>query len=161
MMNQTTTLTLSPTGAVRTVMQSGSMQGQATKIDATYANGRVKGSATTASQTGPKTVTFDTTVAPGTIDENAIAAIIPTLPWSKTAAFTLPVFSPGDGVAKTFNLRVTGTQSVTVPAGTFDSYVVEMSGGQVPLMIYVTTAQPYRIVKSAPVGPPIEIVLVK
>jgi len=28
-------------------------------------------------------------------------------------------------------------------------------------MIYVTTAQPYRVVKSAPVGPPMEIVLVK
>jgi len=58
-------------------------------------------------------------------------------------------------------MKVTGTQSVTVPAGTFDSYVVEMTGGQVPLMFYVTTAQPYRVVKSAPVGPPIEIVLVK
>jgi zinc protease len=161
MMSQSTTLTLSPTGEVRSVVQSGTMQGQATKIDATYANGRVKGSATTATQTGPKSVTFDTTVAPGTVDENAVAAILPALPWSKTAAFTLPIFSPGEGVAKTFNLKVTGTQSTTVPAGTFDTYVIEMTGGQVPLMIYMTTAQPYRVVKSAPVGPPIEIVLVK
>lgn len=161
MMSQSTTLTLSPTGEVRAVMQTGTMQGQATKIDATYANGRVKGSATTASQSGPKSVTFDTTVAPGTIDENAITAIIPGLPWSKTAAFSIPVFSPGEGISKTFNMRVTGTGSVTVPAGTFDAYTVEMTGGQLPLMFYVTTAEPYRIVKSAPVGAPIEIVLVK
>jgi hypothetical protein len=161
MMKQSTTLTFSPTGEVRSVMQTGTMQGQATKIDATYANGRVKGSATTASQAGPKSITFDTTVAPGTVDENAVTAIVPGLPWSRTATFTIPIFSPGEGIAKTFNMRVTGTQSVTVPAGTFDAYAVEMTGGQLPLMFYVTTAQPYRIVKSAPVGAPLEIVLVK
>ena len=161
MMSQSTTLTLGTGGEVRSVVQTGSVQGMPTKIDATYANGRVKGSATTVTQTGPKSVTFDTTVVAGTIDENAITAILPGLAWSKTAAFSIPVFSPGDAVAKTFNLRVTGTQSVTVPAGTFDAYVVEMSGGKLPVMLYVTTVQPYRLVKSGPVGPPIEIVLVK
>ena len=161
MMSQSTTITLSPAGAMRSVVQSGSVQGMPTKIEAEYANGRVKGNATTVSQTGPKSVTFDTTVAPGTVDENAVSALIPALPWSKTASFTIPVFASGEGVAKTFRMKVTGTQSVTVPAGTFDSYVVEMSGGQVPVMLYITTAQPYRVVKSAPVGPPIEIVLVK
>lgn len=161
MMSQLTTLNLSPTGEVRSVVQSGSVQGIPTKIDATYANGRVKGNATTVTQTGPRSVTFDTTVVAGTIDENAITTIVPGLAWSKTAVFNIPVFSPGDGVAKTFTLRVTGTQSVTVPAGTFDAYVVEMSGGKLPVMLYVTTAPPYRLVKSAPVGPPIEIVLVK
>jgi zinc protease len=161
MMSQSTTVTFAPTGELRSVVQRGSVQGMPTSIDATYANGRVKGSATTVSQAGSKSVTFDTTVAPGTIDENAVSAIVPALPWSKTASFTIPVFSPGEGVAKTYTLKVTGTQSVTVPAGTFDSYVVELSGSQIPVMIYVTTAQPYRVVKSAPVGPPIEIVLVK
>lgn len=161
MMSQTTTITLSPTGEMRSVVQTGSVQGIPTKIEANYANGRVKGSATTVSQAGPKSVTFDTTLAPGTIDENAVSAIVPALPWSKTASFTIPVFASGEGVARTFKMKVTGTQSVTVPAGTFDSYVVEMTGGQIPLMIYVTTAQPFRVVKSAPVGPPIEILLVK
>lgn len=161
MMSQTTTITLSPAGEMRSVVQTGSVQGMPTKIEANYANGRVKGNATTVSQAGPKSVTFDTALAPGTIDENAVSAIVPALPWSKTASFTIPVFASGEGVARTFKMKVTGTQSVTVPAGTFDSYVVEMTGGQVPLMLYVTTAQPYRVVKSAPVGPPIEIVLVK
>ena len=161
MMSQATTISLTPAGQVRSVIQTGSVQGTPTKIDATYSNGRVKGSATTVSQAGPKSVTFDTTVAPGTVDENAITALIPALPWSKTATFSIPVFSPGEGVAKTFTIKVTGTQSVTVPAGTFDTYVAEMSGGQLPVMLYISTAQPYRVIKSAPVGPPIEIVLVK
>jgi zinc protease len=160
-MTQTTNITLGPKGDVRSVVQRGSVQGTPTKIDATYANGRVKGSATTVSQSGVKTVAFDTTVVAGTIDENALSAIVPALPWSKTASFTVPTFSPGEGAAHTFTLKVTGTQSVTVPAGTFDAYVVEMSGGQLPVTLYITTAEPFRVVKTAPVGPPLEIVLVK
>jgi len=161
MMSQSTTIILSPTGEMRSILQTGSTQGIPTKIEATYANGRVKGNATTVSQTGPKSVTFDTTIAPGTVDENAISALVPALAWSKTATFSIPVFSSGEGVAKTFRMKVTGIEKVTVPAGTFESYVVEMTGSQLPLTLYVTTAQPYRVVKSAPVGPPIEIVLVK
>ena len=160
-MTQTTNITLGPKGEVRSVVQRGSVQGTPTTIDATYSNGRVKGSATTVGQSGVKNVTFDTTVAAGTIDENALSALVPALPWSKTASFSVPTFSPGEGVAHTFTLKVTGTQSVTVPAGTFDAYVVEMSGGQLPVMLYITTAQPFRVVKTAPVGPPLEIVLVK
>jgi predicted Zn-dependent peptidase len=160
-MNQMTSITIGPKGEVRSVRQTGSVQGTPTKIDATYANGRVKGSATTVGQSGVKNVTFDTTVVAGTVDENALSALVPALPWSKTASFSIPIFSPGEGVAKTFTMKVTGTQSVTVPAGTFDTFVVEMSGGQIPVMLYVTTAQPYRVVKTAPVGPPLEIVLVK
>lgn len=160
-MSQTTNITLGPKGEVRSLVQRGSVQGTPTKIDAVYSNGRVKGSATTVGQGGVKNVTFDTTVVAGTVDENAVSALIPALPWSKTAAFTVPVFSPGEGVAKTFTMKVTGTQSVTVPAGTFDTFVVEMSGGQVPVMLNVTTAQPFRVVKTTPVGTPLEIVLVK
>ena len=160
-MNQTTNITFSPKGDVRTVTQRGSVQGTPTKIDATYANGRVKGSATTVGQSGVRNITFDTTVVAGTVDENAVGSLVPALPWSKTASFSIPVFSPGEGVARTFTMKVTGTQSVTVPAGTFDTYVVEMSGGQLPVMFYITSAAPYRIVKTAPVGPPLEIVLVR
>ena len=160
-MSQNTEFVIGADGAMRSVTQRGTVQGMETKIDATYANGRVKGAATTASATGPKSVSYDTTVVAGTIDDNAITTVIPTLAWSKTASFTLPVFASGDGAARTMTLKVTGTQSVTVPAGTFDAYVVEMSGGPVPVNFYVTTAQPYRLVKTVPVGPPIEIVLAK
>jgi zinc protease len=160
-MNQITNITLGPKGDVRSVVQRGSVQGTPTKIDATYANGRVKGSATTVGQSGVRNVTFDTTVVAGTVDENALSSLVPALPWSKTASFTIPTFSPGEGVSRTFTMKVTGTQSVTVPAGTFDTFVVEMSGGPIPVMLYVTSAQPYRVVRTAPVGPPLEIVLVK
>jgi hypothetical protein len=152
---------MSPTGEMRTVKQTGSVQGQQTSIDATYGGGRVKGSATTPTPSGIKTVSYDTTVVAGTIDDNATLTVLPSLPWSKTANFSLPVFGSGQGMQRTVSYKVTGTQSVTVPAGTFDAYVVETTGGPVPVTLYITIAQPYRVVKLAPNGAPMEIVLAK
>lgn len=160
-MSQTTEISIGADGAMRSVTQRGTVQGMETKIDATYGKGRVKGGATTVGAAGPRTVSYDTTIVAGTVDDNAVTSVVPTLAWSKDASFTLPVFASGEGTARTMTLKVTGTQSVTVPAGTFDAYVVEMSGGPVPVMLYVTTAQPYRVVKVAPVGPPLEVVLAK
>ena len=161
MVAQSTDVVMSPTGEMRTVKQTGSVQGQQTSIDATYGGGRVKGSATTPTPSGIKSVSYDTTVVAGTIDDNATLAVLPSLPWSKTANFSLSVFGSGQGTQRTISYKVTGTQSVTVPAGTFDAYVVETTGGPVPVTLYITTAQPYRVVKLAPNGAPMEIVLAK
>jgi hypothetical protein len=161
MVAQSTDVLMSPTGEMRTVKQTGTVQGQQTSIDATYSGGRVKGSATTPTPSGIKTVSYDTTVVAGTIDDNATLTVLPSLPWSKTANFSLPVFGSGQGMQRTVSYKVTGTQSVTVPAGTFDVYVVETTGGPVPVTLYITTAQPYRVVKLAPAGAPMEIVLAK
>ena len=161
MVAQSTDVMMSPMGEMRSVKQTGSVQGQQTSIDATYGGGRVKGSATTPTPAGLKSVTFDTTIVAGTIDDNATLAVLPSLPWSKTANFSLPVFGSGQGTQRTVSYKVTGTQSVTVPAGTFDAYVVETTGGPVPVTLYITTVQPYRVVKLAPAGAPMEIVLAK
>lgn len=161
MVTQSTDLTIGGNGEMRTVKQTGMVQGQQTSIDATYGGGRVKGSATTPAPGGPKSVSYDTTVVAGTIDDNATLTMLPTLPWSKTATFSIPVFGSGQGMQRTVNYKVTGTQSVTVPAGTFDTYVVETSGGPTPVTLYITTTQPYRVVKLAPLGAPMELVLAK
>jgi hypothetical protein len=158
---QSTDLEMGTKGEMRSVKQTGTVQGQQTHIDATYGGGRVKGSATTPAPGGPKSVSYDTTVVAGTIDDNATLAVLPTLPWSKSASFSIPVFGSGQGTQRTVTYKVTGTQSVTVPAGTFETYVVETSGGPAPVTMYITTAQPYRVVKLAPQGAPMEIVLAK
>jgi len=57
-------------------------------------------------------------------------------------------------------LAVTGTESVTVPAGTFEAYRVELTGGANAATLFITTAAPHHVVKIAPTGTPIEVVLV-
>ena len=158
---QTTTLVMGTRGEMRQVTQSGKAQGQDSKIDVTYADGRVKGSATTPGQGGPKTIAIDTTIAAGTIDDNAIQALLPGLPWAAGARWSAPVFASGQGASTQMTLAVTGEESVTVPAGTFAVYRAELSGGPQPVTFYVTKAAPFRLVKVAIAGTPIEMQLVK
>ena len=77
------------------------------------------------------------------------------------ASFTVPVFLSGKGYVQSLTLTVKGTETMTVPAGTFEVYRVDLSGGQAPVAMYVTTATPRRLVKVAPQGAPIEFVLAK
>jgi hypothetical protein len=83
------------------------------------------------------------------------------LPWSADATWSFPVLSSGEGTVKTYTLKVTGTESVTVPAGTVETYKVEMSGGQQPVTMYITTAAPHQVMKITVAGAPIEVVRVK
>lgn len=140
---------------------AGKVQGQDLVVDVAYANGRVKGSGTTPGPAGMKTVAIDTTVAPGVLDDNMITAIIPGLPWSPTAKFNVTALDASSGTFNNLTLAVTGTETLTVPAGTFATYRVELTGQQQPLTLYVTTATPHRLVKMGMTGTPLEFVLAK
>jgi hypothetical protein len=159
--DQTSELTFTAAGAMQAIRQTGKVQGMDTKVDVTYANGRAKGSATTPGPQGIKTVAVDTTVPAGAIDDNAVAALVPAMKWAPGATFTLDVFASGQGTLTRQTLTVAGTESVTVPAGTFQAYRVEVTGGQQPVTMFVTTAAPHRLVKLSPAGAPVELVLAK
>ncbi len=147
--------------APRTVKAEGKVQGQDLKVDLVYANGRVKGSATTPSPTGPKTVNVDTTVAPGVLDDSFVSALVPGLKWAPSAKFTISAFGVSTSTVKQLTMTVAGTESITVPAGTFSAYRVDMTGGEQPITFYVSTAEPHRVVKMVFTGAPVEFVLVK
>ena len=161
--NQSTTLVLGAADlAVRRTDQVGTVQNQRAETHLTYAGGRVKGSALVPQQTGtPKTVTVDTTIAAGTVDDNALNLLIPALPLAEGRSFNLNVFSSGEGVVKVLTVKVAGVENVTVPAGTFESYRLELSGMQIPVVMYVSTASPRRLLRVAPVGAPLVFELVK
>jgi hypothetical protein len=86
--------------------------------------------------------------------------LIPALPLADGAAFSVNVFESSEGAAKPYTLKVSGTESVTVPAGTFDTFKVESSGGAQPFVFYVTRETPRRLVKIAIVGQPVSFELV-
>jgi zinc protease len=162
MMDQATTLTLDASGAMRAVRQTGSTQGKPTSIEVSYAGNRAKG---TASVPGPdgalKAITIDTAIVAGTLDDNAIQAMLPALPYAAGARWTFPVFASGQGSITQMTLAVTGKESVTVPAGTFEAWRVELTGGPAPVTFFVSTATPYRMVKTTVAGTPIEFHLVR
>lgn len=161
MMSQTSQTSFSADLTPQAVKEEGKVQGQSINVDVTYANGRAKGSSMTPTPTGIKTVTVDTTIAPGVLDNNMIIALVPGLKWAPDSKFNASAFDASSGAVKNITLSVTGTESVTVPAGTFQAYRVERTGEDQPLTLFVTTAAPYRIVKMGITGTPVEIVLVK
>jgi zinc protease len=160
---QQTTVHFNPTDlTVLGVDQTGSAQGQASEIHLTYGGGRVQGKATTPQPTGtPATVAIDTAIAPGTYDDNALNLVLPALPLEAGRTFTLGVFASGKGQTQLMQVKVSDGDSVTVPAGTFRTWRLDISGGQVPIAMYVAKETPRRIVKIEFIGAPFVFELVK
>ncbi len=161
MMQQVVETTFGSDLAPQATKGDGTVQGQAVRVDVAYANGRAKGSGTSPGPTGLKAITVDTTIAPGVLDDNMISALVPGLRWAPNAKFGVNAFDASTGTIKQLAMSVAGTESVTVPAGTFPVYRIELAGSTPPMTFYVTTATPHRIVKMAMVGTPLEFVLVK
>ena len=148
--------------SMRRTDQTGTVQGQHTEIHLNYADGRVKGTSMTPQPGGtPKSITVDTTVPAGTIDDNALALLLTALPLEQGKTFNLNVFSTGEGTTKVVSVKVAAFENVAVPAGTFPAYRLELSGMQLPLVMHVTQQAPRRIVRIAPTGAPLVFELVK
>ena len=160
-MTQHTEVDFASDGVMRSTRQTGQVRGQATSIDIIYHDGRAKGSATTPSMAGLVTTPIDTTMPAGAIDDNLLTALLPALAWSPTASITLSVFLSGKGYVQPVTLAVKAVEKLTVPAGTFDVYRIDLSGGQAPVAMFVTTDATHRLVKIAPLAAPLEFVLAK
>jgi hypothetical protein len=144
------------------VRQGGAVQGQPTFVRLDYADGRVRGSARAPSGPGQmRDVTVDTTVVPGTLDDNQIAIVMSALPYAAQARWSLPVFSGGQGQLRTYQLSVVGEESVTVPAGTYVCWKVEVAGAEQPVTMYVSKEPPVGIVKLELSGMPVSFELVQ
>jgi zinc protease len=161
--NQTTTLEMDPSGGMKSVKQTGKVQGQDVSIDVIYQGGRAKGAAKTPDPATNqiKSVTVDTALAPGTLDDNALQALVPALRWSPTAKWTFNVLNAGQGQIKTWTLAVAGTESVTVGGKPVEAYRAELSGADSPLTLWITTQRPHQVVKIGIAGQPVEFVRVK
>jgi predicted Zn-dependent peptidase len=162
-LNQETTVVFDPRAAtVRQVDQTGGVQGQTSSAHLTWDGEQVKGTSTTPQPSGtPKSITIDTTVAPGTVDDDALPVVIPALPLDAGKTIALGVFSSAEGKVEVLTIKVGAPEQVTVPAGTFEAYRLDIAGGQVPYVFHVTTATPRRIVRIEFVGRPFVFELVK
>ncbi|MGD0483650.1 MAG: insulinase family protein [Gemmatimonadales bacterium] len=129
-------------------------QGQQMFVRLDYDGTHVRGQAHMPGREGMHDVNVDTTLAAGTLDENEMEAVLGALPLAANARFTLPVFAGSEGHGRVLTLAVGGEESVTVPAGTFACWRVEMTGGDQGMTLYVSREAPFLIVKYAMVGIP-------
>jgi hypothetical protein len=148
---------------------SATQEGMGGSRDLTYEDGRVSGTATVPDpeadrqqgQRGPPPMTetkVDTALAEGTIDGSMDMPAVLSAPLSEDTGFSLPVFAPGSGVNQ-LDATVTGQRTVEVPAGSFETWVVEVSRPQQTVTLYVTRDAPHMLVKQEIAGQPVTLEL--
>jgi len=160
---QNTTVRFDPGDwSVTQVDQTGSQGGQTVETHLAYAGGRVKGRSVTPQPSGtPKTTDIDTALVAGTYDDNALSTIVTALPLAAGQTFNVNVFESGQNRSTVMQIKVSDGGAVTVPAGTFQTFRLDIAGGQVPIVMAVAKDTPRRIVKIELVGAPFLFELVK
>ena len=154
---QTTEVLMSSALGMRSVKQRGSLAGREMRIDVAFDGDHATGAALTPAA-GPTEVAIDATLPAGAIDDNVLTALLPAIDWTATTDVVVPVFHSGKNETSEMRLRVTGAQTVEVPAGSFETWRVETSGDDAPLVFFIESAAPHRLVRLEVTGAPVEIV---
>lgn len=161
--SQQTVVRMTDSLAMRSTEQSGRFQGNELRLSVRYANGMARGEGITPGAGGTmQPVSYvDVPVPEGTVDDNAMQALLPLLPWTADARFTISVFASGKGKLEPREFRVMAEEAVTVPLGTFAAYRVSYSGGEAPGTYWIESKAPHRLLKFGPAGVPLEFVRVR
>lgn len=118
------------------------------------ADGRATGTGF-APQQGPQDV--DVEVQAGTFLEGQMDIAMAVHDFEDAGEFTMNTLTMA-GAVESRTIRVTGEETVEVPAGTFETYRLD-TGGQQAQTIWVTKSEPHVVVKVEPAGQPVQIVL--
>jgi hypothetical protein len=118
-----------------------SMQGTSGTSRVTVANGKATGTVQRSGQSIP----IDAQVAPGVIADGAEVAMLPTLDLSEGLAMTFQTFDGKQAKTKTYQVKVGARETITVPAGTFDAFKVELTSDE-NVTMYISADQPRKIV---------------
>ena len=157
---QKTEMLLDNTHRLKRVNQAGTMRGQDARIAVEYDGKKVKGAATRPGPDGATSFVIDTPVPVNVVDDNLLQPMFAVLPWSANARWTIPVFSAGKNQLNDMILVVMGTEALNTPLGTVDTYHAELRGPEMTVGIWVSKAAPHRVLKTAPVGAPFEVLRV-
>ena len=156
---QTTELEFTDNSSLRSVTQNGDAGRQPTRITLEYIGDGARGSATTLSA-GWTARAIDVAMPAEEVDDNLLTMLVPMLTWSRESRYTINMSRFGLANAASYRLAVVGTQRVTVPSGTYDSYEVELTGDvSQRLLLNVTAARPHRVVRIVPAGQLVEFLL--
>ena len=103
---------------------------------------------------GMKDLEIDEPMTPGLISVNALQVLLPTMDLTIGQSFTVMALDAAEGTVTPITITVAGTEEVTVPAGTFSTFRVELSGMEAPIHFYLSTDDG-RIIKVEQVGQPV------
>jgi zinc protease len=126
-------------------------------VDLDVRDGRVQGRAEMPEQAGGNR-DIDVEMVGGMLLPGMDAQVIAAADLEEGRTIELPVFDATSAAVTTVAFRVTGSEEVTVPAGTFPAYRVEVSGAQ-PMTLFVRRDAPHIMLRQEPAGMPVMIEL--
>lgn len=140
---------------------SSAEKGGPASSDLHYARGHVSGTATLPTSQGQmQQQSIDQALPEGTLDGSMAAPVTLSSPLAEDFSFQAPIFAVGQGIQQLI-VKVTGVDSVTVPAGSYAVYKVEVGSGAQKLLLYVTRDAPHVLVKEEFEGRPVTLELKK
>lgn len=119
-------------------------------------NGKVTGTMALPPEAGGEK-TFDVAVPEGTLLGDA-SVHLSLMPLAVGQSVTFNIFSGQAGTAQPVTFKVTGEEKVTVPAGTFDAYKLEIAEGEQASNMWVTKSLPHELLKRDMVAMPLSVV---
>mgnify|MGYP006282931471 CR=1 FL=1 len=164
MISQTTVYVVTPSLEPVSMKQEGQAGQTSASTELSYEDGRVTGTAAVPRQGGEggrpqiEQVQVDTSLAEGVIDQNMAPAALLSSPLGADYRLKLPVFSPGSGVSQ-LEASVAGSETVQVPAGSFETWKISLRQGGNQLNLFVTREPPHMLVKQDFVGRPVSLEL--
>lgn len=129
---------------------AGAFEGRA---EARLADGRITGSAQMPEQAGGNK-TFDAAAVPGTAWSMMEDVMLSTADLAEGKTIVIPVFNTSTGAVGPVTFTVGAVESVTVPAGTFQAYRVESTGGSSAQILWLRADGPHVVVRQEVVGQP-------
>ncbi len=148
------TADLSPIASRQTTVQ-GPMR---VEMDLRHADGRVTGRAQLPPQMGGERE-IDTEVVAGTLLPGMDEFVLAAADLREGRSITLPLYNVMGGNVVNVTYRVTGAEEVTVPAGSFPAYRVEVTGGPQPMTVWVRREAPHIMLRQEMAGVPVSIEL--
>jgi hypothetical protein len=145
--------------AEQALRQEGTMMSKPMRITPDWQGGRVAGSALAPSDPAGE-VAIDVAQVPGLVDDDVVTPLLPFERWREGLDFSFPVLSSGKGTVSAYALRVLDSERVTVPAGKFDTWRVQLTMDRARMVANVTQSAPYRVVRMSN-GPAFEMQLVR
>lgn len=139
--------------------QEGTMGGKPMRITLDRRGARVTGTALTPTHPAGE-LAIDVEHVAGLLDDNALTPLLAAVPWSDGLVATVPVLSSGKGTISQATLTTLAREQVTVPAGQFDAWKVQVALAGATIVAHVTAGAPYRVVRMQ-LGPAFEVQLVR
>lgn len=138
----------------------GNMQGMSTVSAITIAGGKATGTAQRMGPNGVESVQVDATLQPGVLADGAEMALLPTIALSEGFSATFQTLDGKSGNIKKYDLKVLANERITIPLGSFETFKVQITGDET-ISVFITTAEPRRIMMMRIEGPGIEMRRIK